>query len=82
MEKPQYMSFDAYMKRRRLYYNAALFQQDILYFSQIWRSHRNSYRSYCQTYSLFNDYDVLQDRILSYEKRIAAYRYELEGLRK
>lgn len=71
----QFLSFDEYMKTCRIKYNKKLFQEDPMYFAKIWKAQRVFYIDVCRTKKLFNEAYELDERLNSYEERVASARY-------
>lgn len=79
IDMSQYIAFPVWAKQERVRYNYELFQNEIMYFAKIWKAHRQAYIYYCNEQNAFNDYEALNERLRSFEKRILNHRYD-EGL--
>lgn len=75
----RYITFPDWATQVRVRYNRDLFQNDIMYFSKIWKAHRQAYIRYCNDQQAFHDYEILNERLIAYEKRILNQRYD-QGL--
>ena len=72
----EYDYFDNYMKTSHSRYHASLFQQDIMYFCKLWKSHRRCFASYCKENEILPSYLLLNQRCVDYEMSIIEYKME------
>lgn len=77
-KEEKYLPFKTWAKKYKIRYNEKLFDTEIMYFCKIWKAHRYQYMATCKDKN-FNDYEVLQQKLIDYEKRILDQK-ERDGL--
>lgn len=65
-----YLSFLNYMKLNKRRINEFLFKEDIMYKGKIWKANKQSYKAFCKAKGLSSDYNMIDDEVCAYEKRI------------
>lgn len=65
-----YLSFIEFMKLRRYPINETLFRSDKMYRAKKWKVHAKEYKRLCEKRELFNDYEQLNEEVLTYEAKV------------
>lgn len=73
-----YLEFTVYLSRAKRGFIKKRYEQDCHYRSVLFHQFAESYRWYCKTHNLLDEYDRLYYEVLQYEKRIQQYRDSLK----
>lgn len=65
-----YLSFAAFMRSRTYRFNERLFESDMMYRAKTWKVHRREYLTWCEQQGLFNDYEQINEEVLTYEAKV------------
>lgn len=69
-----YRIFQRYMEISNIKYNANSFLNDDMYFSKIWRVHRQNFALICKKHNCTEAYFSLNDRAVKYEMKLLNFR--------
>lgn len=69
-----FLSFKDYVKREKKNFQEQRYVEDIHYRSVLFRQFGESYRWYCKSHHIADDYDQMAYDVTVFEKRIEIYR--------
>lgn len=74
----EYLAFTTFLSKAKRCFIGKRYETDCHYRSVLFHQFGESYRWYCKTHHLIDEYDRLQYDVMQYEQRLQQYR---DGLR-
>lgn len=69
----EYLAFTAFLSKAKRSFIQKRYEQDCHYRSVLFHQFGESYRWYCKTHGLLDEYDRVYYDVLQYEKRLQLY---------
>ena len=73
-----FLAFTVYLSKAKRGFIRNRYDRDCHYRCVLFHQFAESYRWYCRTHGMFDEYDRLYYEVLQYEKRLSQYRERLE----
>lgn len=73
-----YLTFTAYLSKAKRGFVKTRYEQDSHYRSVLFHQFAESYRWYCKTHELLDEYDRISYDVMQYERRLQLYRDSLK----